>query len=350
MTARESRGRRASLAAPALALLALVPLGPPESGAQSRSPLPNVATTLTLFAGTPAGLWRSRDWGRTWERVAGRSSGASLGDLGTAHSVLPLGTRVYLGGDHGLFLSDDFGESWTKGAETGPALCVLPSRYPQADLTVFLGSVGGLYKSEDGGKSFKPTALRGTPVIRLEWPGPALVVGTGRGVVVSEDAGRSFAGPGAGLPEREVRALALSSFYPVDPVLFAGGDLGGVFRSRNGGRTWQPAGLGAKRVNDLVWLGPFLYAAAEGGIYRSEDAGASWSLLSEDLGPRLPTRLLFPLAPAAGLEAFLGTDQGLFHTGDGGHHWEPSGLAGETILALATFPPPEPTYGRKPKR
>lgn len=350
MTARASRGRLPLVAAPALALLFLAPLAPPGSWAQSPGLAPAVATTLTLFAGTPVGLWRSRDWGRTWERVAGRSSSASLEDLGVAHSVLPLGTRVYLGGDRGLFLSDDFGESWTKGAEIGPALCVLPSRYPQADLTVFLGSVGGLYKSEDGGRSFQPTALRGTPVIRLEWPGPALVVGSGRGVVVSEDAGQSFAGPGAGLPEREVRALALSSFYPVDPVLFAGGDLGSVFRSRNGGRTWEPAGLTGKRVNDLVWLGPFLYAAAEGGIYRSEDAGASWLRLSENLGSRLPTRLLFPLAPAAGLEAFLGTDQGVFHTEDGGHHWEPSGLPGQTILALATFPPPEPTYGRKPKR
>ena len=68
--------------------------------------------------------------------------------------------------------------------------------------------------------------------------------------------------------------------------------------------------------------------------------------------PGRPSRLLFPLAPAAGLEAFLSTDRGVFRTADAGVHWQRSGLNGKEVFLVATFPPPEPltTKGKKPRR
>lgn len=134
--------------------------------------------------------------------------------------------------------------------------------------------------------------------------------------------------------------MALSSFFAVDPVLFASPAAGGVFRSVDGGGTWTPAGLADDVVHDLVWLGPFLYAAGEAGFYRSHDNGANWVRLSES--PGRPSTLLFPLAPAAGLEAFLATDRGLFHTSDAGGHWTAAGFEGQDVLTVATYPPPRP--------
>jgi hypothetical protein len=61
-------------------------------------------------------------------------------------------------------------------------------------------------------------------------------------------------------------------------------------------------------------------------------------------------RLLFPLAPAAGAEAFVGTDSGIYRTPDAGLHWQPAGLEGEAILALATFPPPAPLLNTKSRK
>jgi len=101
-------------------------------------------------------------------------------------------------------------------------------------------------------------------------------------------------------------------------------------------------------VGDLVWLGPFLYAAGEHGFYRSQDAGANWTRLAAS--PGRPSRLMFPLAPAAGLEAFLATDRGLFRSMDAGEHWAPAGFPGQPVLTVATFPPPEPASGKKSKR
>jgi photosystem II stability/assembly factor-like uncharacterized protein len=301
---------------------------------------PPVATSLLLFAGSPSGLWRSLNWGGSWERV----TAAPVKDCGAVNSILALGSRVYLAAQAGLFTSDDFGQTWAASGLTTPAHVVLPSRYPQADPTVFVGTADGLLKSEDAGRTFKPTPIAGMAVTHLEWPGPALVVGTAQGVRVSLDAAQSFAPPGAGLPEGAVGALALSSYYPVDPVLFAAVGDKGLFRSGDGARTWASAGLAGQTVSDLVWMGPLLYAVSNQGFHRSVDLGRTWIRTSEGLPPgTTPRRMLFPLAPDSGAEAFLATDRGVFRTADGGERWMDAGLRGEPVSCVSTFPPPSET-------
>lgn len=306
---------------------------------------PNVVTNLTLFAGTGEGLWRTADWGQTWERVQGGTVGLQLDTLGAARVVVPHGPQVWVAGDGGLFSSRDFGETWTPLSSTEGISSLLVSRWPQADPTVFVGTDAGLLRSRDAGRSFAPTALTTGPVHRLDWPGPALVVAGAAGLLVTMNEGEVFAGPGEGLPEGEVLAMALSSFFAADPVLFAASAGGGVYRSADAGTTWSPAGLEGEVVHDLVWLGPFLYAAGEGGFFRSDNAGQDWTRLSDS--PGKPARLMFPLAPAAGLEAFLATDRGLFHTSDAGHQWSPTGFEGEEVFTVATFPPPAPELGKE---
>jgi hypothetical protein len=93
-------------------------------------------------------------------------------------------------------------------------------------------------------------------------------------------------------------------------------------------------------VRDLVWLGPHLYAAGSHGVRRSEDLGRRWTPLNEGLKTIGAYQILFPLAPAAGSEAFLATEDGVYHTPDGGLHWNGPTLKGRRVRCLATFPPP----------
>jgi len=326
-------GGRASLALALAAALAVA-----EARAQDTSSGP-VVTSLTLFAGTAGGLWRSSDWGVRWEKVAGQSTGESIAEIGAVRGVLAISRNVYLAADAGTFLSDDFGQTWKKLGLEGPVLSILPSRYPNADPTVFAGTASGLYKSTDAGRTFAPTVLRGTPVTRMEWPGPALIVTTGHGVLVSSDGGASFSS-GTGLPDGAPDALAVSSFFVRDPVLFASVGVGGVYRSADGGRTWATAGLEGRAVRDLVWLGPILYAVTDRGLFRSDDAGKEWTA-GQGLAARPSARLIFPLSPDSGLEAFLATEEGIAHTADGGAHWKDVGSPTDRVLCLATFPAPE---------
>lgn len=306
-----------------------------------------VVTSLSVFAGSPAGVWQSKDWGGSWQLVKlGRD--ASLQGFGAAHCILPQGPRVYAGGNGGVLISEDFGQIWRRAAIEGPVHVLLASRYPATDPTVFAGSPRGLFISQDAGFTYKEVSLPGSAVLRLEWPGPDLVLATSQGVLVSSDAGRTFRGPGPGLPPGPVVALALSSFFGSDPVLFAGVGREGVYRSSDGARTWVPSGLQGRAVNDLAWMGPLLYAATDRGLHRSQDAGKTWAPLGKELAEREVTRLLFPLMPASGAEVFAGTDDGIYRSSDGGLNWLRTGFPMERVLALATFPPPLPVV--KPKR
>lgn len=332
--------RRLVLAA---ALGSLVPAA--GAGAPDSNP---IVVTLALFAGTNSGLRLSRDWGLTWDpRDPAVRDG--LETVGAVRVIVPLGPTVYVGGEGGLFRSDDFGRTWERLGVLGSVQCILLSRYFDIEPTMFVGTREGLLKSEDAGRTFRTTGLRGTPVTRLDWPGPALVAATGRGVLVSMDSGATFGAPGQGLPEGEVRALALSSFYPIDPVLFAAVGSHGVFRSGDGARTFKEAGLADHAVFDLAWLGPFLYAVTDRGLYRTEDMGHLWTPLRDGLNGVVPSRILFPAAPDSSAEAFLATDRGIFRTPDGGQHWMATGFKDEAALSVAAFPPP-PKLGRGKKK
>jgi photosystem II stability/assembly factor-like uncharacterized protein len=303
-------------------------------------------TNLTLFAGTGEGLWRSTDWGTSWQRVLGGGK-LTLEGLGAARAILPFGPRIYVGGDGGLFRSEDFGEVWERLPSPGAVRCLVITRYAYVDPTILVGTEEGLLRSPDGGKDLTPTPLWGFTVRRLEWPGPALMAATDRGVFLSEDSGASFKPSGDGLPAGEVRALAPSSMWALDPVVYAAVGDAGVFRSEDGGRSWRTAGLAGRAVSDLFWLGPLLYAAGEGGVFRSDDGGKSWTALGKELAGTRVRRLLFPLAPQAGLEAFAATERGIFRTLDGGEHWQLSGLAGHDVHAIATFPQGDPPPRRQ---
>ena len=235
-------------------------------------------------------------------------------------------------------------------APTVDASALLISRYPQSDPTVFVGTrdrpaeVRGRRPdvSADGAAERPPSTGWNGPAPR-SWRRPATAC------AISLDGGddllgrESPRGRECGPRRRPVVVLCRG------PRAVRGRGERGRLSLRRRRAHLDPGGPDRReRVYDLVWLGPFLYAAGEQGFYRSDDAGKSWKrlvgLAGAPVAPALsrspPPRAWKPSWPPTAASSAPGTR---------GEHWQPAGLEGKEVLLVATFPPPEPmTRGKKP--
>ncbi|HSG48325.1 MAG TPA: hypothetical protein VLA43_10965, partial [Longimicrobiales bacterium] len=144
----------------------------------------------------------------------------------------------------------------------------------------------------------------------------------------------------AGMSGRIVAIDALES----DPMsLYVGAASGGVWKSVNGGDTWRPifddqriANIGAIKVHqnyrDIVWVGtgegnPRNSADPGAGIYKSMDGGETWEFLGLEATRQIHRIYLHPTDPdvawvgAMGPIWSAGEDRGVYKTTDGGETW-----------------------------
>lgn len=130
-----------------------------------------------------------------------------------------------------------------------------------------------------------------------------------------------------------------------DPsIIFVGSATGGVFRSRDGGVTWDPVfddqpvlGIGSVAVfqpdPDLVWVGtgegnPRNSAGVGNGIFRSRDGGDSWERVGLEGSERIHRVLTHPTNPDVVYAGVMGPAwsdgevRGVYRTRDGGETWD----------------------------
>ena len=99
---------------------------------------------------------------------------------------------------------------------------------------------------------------------------------------------------------------------------------GGIFRSRDGGASWQAAhaGITYPAVEDFVqdprWPGTLFAASYGGGVFKTVDYGVTWSVVNSGLTNLFVSA--FELEPVNGT-LYAGTDGGLFRSRDGGTSW-----------------------------
>lgn len=165
-------------------------------------------------------------------------------------------------------------------------------------------------------------------------------------LLLSSDAGSSWAEPGAGLPACQyVSCLALSPGFAQDQTLLVGLVGLGVFRSTDGGRLWRPAsvGLGSMNVQELL-LSPGFAAdhtafarVGTGGPYRSTDGGQNWQEMTFSAESHVEQLLLSP-GFARDLTVFARLSSGeLYRSRDAGATWLDLGMALRPLALSSEF-------------
>ena len=208
--------------------------------------------------------------------------------------------------------------------------------------TLYAGTNGnrsGVYKSTNGGKTFRPTgsALDNQVVWDIEEISGTLIAALNAGVARSTDGGATSQPANSGLPAN----TALYSLHDAGGVLVAGG-VNGVYRSTNAGQSWTaggaPSASSLHAVYSLAESGSTLYAgvfdSAGGnhGVSKSLNGGLSWASATSGL-PKSPVNALLE----TGGVLLAGTSSGLFVSTDGAASWRPYGreLKGTYVHSLA---------------
>jgi photosystem II stability/assembly factor-like uncharacterized protein len=254
------------------------------------------------------GVWKSDDFGNTWNPIFDDQPTGSVGAIAVAPSdpnIIYVGSgeglqRPDLSVGDGIYKSTDAGKTWTnlnlRDAQQITAVVVDPKNPDR----LFVSAEGhpygpnpvrGVFRSVDGGKTFEKVLYKD------ENTGAADVV------MDPNDPQTLFAAFWAArVAPWEVR----SGEYFIIPG-------SGLYKSTDGGTTWQPITQGLPTAEDGlsrigIAIAPSnpkrMYLNVEtkkdkAGIYRSDDAGESWQLVNSDhrIGGRGPGAMGIAVAP-----------------------------------------------------
>ena len=303
------------------------------------------AAGLHRGARGPDGRW-------SWVDLTARPAGDSL-PLGQHAVVFEPGDprALYVANEGGLFRSPDGGRSW-RSLATGLAVAEVAHLADHAAwLLAGAGELGTL--RYEGGEVWCPVGS-GDPAVTAG--GELVALGAG-GLVVSADAGSTWTA--VALPRVRGAVTALTAAGP--DRLLAGTAEGELLQLERAGGAWTVTGLARPRGGrvagvaadparpGVAWAawstgpagreGPSEEGGLGGRVWRSEDGGATWDDRGVGL-PEVPVSAVAPDPERPGT-VFAGTDAGVWWSGDDGTGWRPlgGGLPNAPVLALAVRGP-----------
>jgi photosystem II stability/assembly factor-like uncharacterized protein len=246
--------------------------------------VPGNSTTF-YFGGVDGGVWKTADAGTVWTPIFDGQPVASIGAIAVAPSdpsVIYVGTgesdiRSDLASGNGVYRSTDTGRTWQHmGLDQTRQISRIVVD-PQDPQIVFVGALGhaygpneerGVYKSVDGGTHWEKVLDQG------------LEIGISDLAICSGNSSLLFA------TTWHTHRPPWSVYAPID----APG--AGLFRSQDAGKTWShlqgnglPQGDWGRAGVAVATNGQRVYAliaAKKGGLYRSDDGGNSWVLENTD--------------------------------------------------------------------
>ncbi len=241
--------------------------------------------TLFYMGATGGGVWRTKDGGSTWQNISDDFFGGSIGAIAVSeydNNVIYVGggevtIRGNVSSGYGMWKSEDAGQTWTSIGLPNSRHIPRIRIHPKNPDLVYAAVLGDLFKSTDE-----------------------------RGIYRSKDGGKTwekilFANAGAGAVDltfdpNNPRILYASTWkVSRSPYgLSSGGEGSALWKSTDGGDNWTeistnkgmpkgPLGISGITVSPLnsqrVWA---IIEANEGGVFRSDDGGKTWSKVNSE--------------------------------------------------------------------
>lgn len=269
-----------------------------------------------------AGLMKSTDSGQSWAPI-----GLNRSSVLSVHVDPQDPARVFAATDQGLFRSEDGGTTWTADPLLSGQIIALVVD-PVNSQRIFAGTRQKVVRSTNGGDTWS-TVLDSVPflqtgAIAVDAANNNIVLVGSRtaGVFKSVDGGATWQPKNTGLNSRAVYELAVDPFSP--QTYFAGTGQG-IYRSTDGGESWQALNFPLVIVSEIT-MDPLqagrLYASSVGvGVYVSEDGGQSWRLIKDGL----PDLNVFRIAVnPGGVESLLAVSgrSGIFSFSAARQRWD----------------------------
>ena len=234
------------------------------------------------------GVWKSTDYGHTWTPIFDDQPTGSIGTVAVAPSnpaVVYVGSgeglqRPDLSTGDGIYRAADAGKSWEhlglRNGEQISSIIVDPKNENRLFVAVLGHPYGanperGVYRSEDGGKSFERVLYKdentGAVALAFDPVNPSVVYG----------------------------ALWAARQGPWENGQWQGPE-SGLFKSIDGGTTWRKLTKGLPTFEQGLGRIGFAIAPSDpnriyanvdatdlGGVYKSDDAGESWTRVNSEV-------------------------------------------------------------------
>lgn len=227
-----------------------------------------------VYFGHHNGIMKSTDGGANWSAILTQGDAMNLAI--TEGAIVMAGHEVFM-------RSADGGKTW-KTIETNlPDHDIHGFAVSPANPRLFFAFIVkyGLWRSEDAGATWTlvskelPDSVLGLAVVPTT-PETIYAATMDKGLLKSEDSGKSWK-PANGYPNKRAIALAQD---PRDPrIIFVASETG-LFRSDAQNSAWARVGLKDKDLMTVAVSSAnpsrLLVVDAQGRVYRSDDAGATW--------------------------------------------------------------------------